>query len=275
MAKSGGKQSYAQEKVNTQHEAGEISRIEHGQNEGEVESQVLGTEKKNIVQQESASVGWAKNFRKKPTRTFNYGARRPMLVAQVFKTYEEAKAFMLERGISRIKDYQALQEQHDDLPKNPIKVYAGKWVGWNEFFGIPEFYTLNELQEVVRGLGLTTVRSYQAAQKKIQEFPIHLLWSTKTFRESLSFLEQKNRLTRPLRKPLRHARAWKSIMRTITGADDIWIPACRRVRAKPMAVHSRIGLTSWEWMKLTFGIQQLTVTMRHLKSSWRRSNFYM
>lgn len=171
MAKSGGKQSYAQEKVNTQHEVGEISRVEHGQNEGEVESQVPITEKKNLVQQESASVGGAKNFRKKPTRTFNYGARRPMLVAQVFKTYEEAKAFMLERGISRIKDYQALQEQHDDLPKNPIKVYAGKWVGWNEFFGIPEFYTLNELQEVVRGLGLTTVRSYQAAQKKDPRIP--------------------------------------------------------------------------------------------------------
>lgn len=172
MAKSGGKQSYAQKKVNEEVGLDGKYQFEQGQVErGQVGPGADQQAKNQKFAPWHDSNPSPQSTKRRPTRTFNHGARRPMLVAQVFKTFEEAKAFVLEKGVSQIKDYRALQEKHDDLPKNPIKVYAGKWVGWNDFFGIPDFYTLTELQEVVRSLGLTTVRAYHKASREDPRIP--------------------------------------------------------------------------------------------------------
>ncbi|BBV98450.1 gamma-mobile-trio integrase GmtZ [Pseudomonas monteilii] len=178
MAKSGDKQSYVENKFESL--TGNAGGVLSSESESTIEEHSKDVDQ-SVVQANQAAAqvsagGGSDNSvpkmtNKRPTRTFNYGARRPMLIAQVFKSYEEAREFVIAHGVVKIKHYRELQGKHTDLPKNPVQVYAGKWVDWNTFFDIPEYYTLDELCQVVRGMGLITTRSYNEARQTDPKMP--------------------------------------------------------------------------------------------------------
>lgn len=64
-------------------------------------------------------VGVNKESKRRPTRDFRSVMRRPLSIAVEYFSYEEAKAFLAENDIVRVKQYRAFQLLHSNLPKHP------------------------------------------------------------------------------------------------------------------------------------------------------------
>lgn len=115
----------------------------------------------------------------------NY-AQRPRRVAEVFYSYDEARALIIDNGVLLKSEYNRFRKDYPMLPWNPDVHYGTEFLSWNHFTGRPEFYaTLEEAQKAARALGLKSRASYIKATKVDQRLP----YNPKSFYEDFPGFE--------------------------------------------------------------------------------------
>lgn len=62
-------------------------------------------------------------------------------------TFDAARALIRLLGVSNMKAYSAILQEHPELPKYPDKFYRKAWVSMDHFFGLPEKSTLYSYEE--------------------------------------------------------------------------------------------------------------------------------
>lgn len=97
---------------------------------------------------------------------------RPMSIAIVYFTFEEATSFIRENGIVTKVGYKKLAQKTLSLPKDPSIHYGLEWQGWEFFFGIETPYgTLEECQTAARALGIKGRVEYEIRRREDRKLP--------------------------------------------------------------------------------------------------------
>lgn len=72
-------------------------------------------------------------------------------------------------GIKNSAKYKNFRKQYPALPAHPERMFANEWVDWFDLCGMPQFYSYDELRQLVGYYACTTIKEYWDLMGRLQD----------------------------------------------------------------------------------------------------------
>jgi hypothetical protein len=188
---------------------------------------------------------------------------------KIFKTYKEAKEYVLPLGLKNVSDWKQYSKsglRPEDIPSHPQDAYKEDWIGWGDFFGTGEKNYKNiknksfdEARKYVHNLNLNTGdewREYCKSGKKPFDIPS---FPNRIYKEngwiSMGDWLGTGKVSNKLRKYLPYYEAIKIVHSLNLNNGAEWLLYCRskkkpsNIPSNPQDVYENNGWISMgEWL---------------------------